>query len=108
MGDWRDSVCSRQSEKTGAVRVCRKGRWRTLLLRIIAIGLRRFNFALDPGRLMGDRSQRLACTAAPGPNPAVGVGTSTRKSRPESRDDDAVQVTVRLLPMDRVEKRCGS
>jgi hypothetical protein len=55
MGDWRDSVRSRQSEKTGAVGVLQEGRWRTLLLRIIAMGLRRFDFALDSGRLMGDR-----------------------------------------------------
>jgi hypothetical protein len=32
MGDWRDSVRSQQSEKTGAVRVCRKtGGWELCL-----------------------------------------------------------------------------
>jgi hypothetical protein len=36
------------------------------VLRIIAIGLRRFDFVLDSGRLMGDRCRRLGGTAVVG------------------------------------------
>src|SRR6202521_459846 len=43
MGDWRDSVRSQQSEKTGAVRVCRKAGGRDLCLDLDATlkGLRK-------------------------------------------------------------------
>ena len=55
MGDWRDSVRSRQSEKPGAVRVCRKEggmRGCTALTQLVCDG---FILFLDTGRLMGDR-----------------------------------------------------
>src|SRR5208282_3897166 len=59
MGVWCDSVRNRQSEKTGAVRVCKnEGGWRCYTV-FNAIRLRGFIIALDIGRLMGVRfSQR--------------------------------------------------
>jgi hypothetical protein len=53
MGVWCDSVRNQQSEKTGAVSVCRKEGWRALLHNVDAIVLRRFDFVLDSGRPMG-------------------------------------------------------
>jgi hypothetical protein len=64
MGDWRDSVRSQQSEKTGAVRVCRKaGGWE---LDMDAIpGREELVLPLDTGPLMGDwlLYQTLGCRA---------------------------------------------
>jgi hypothetical protein len=71
MGDWRDSVRSRLSEKTGAVRVCRKVAY--LLLRIIAIGLRWFDCVLDSGRLMGDRCWWFAIWTVSSVRPSPGL-----------------------------------
>src|ERR1700693_5623453 len=53
MGVWCDSVRNQQSEKTGAVSVCRKEGWRALLHNVDAIVLRRFGCVLDSGRPMG-------------------------------------------------------
>src|ERR1700674_3047912 len=53
MGVWCDSLRNQQSEKTGAVSVCRKEGWRALLHNVDAIVLPRFDFVLDSGRPMG-------------------------------------------------------
>ena len=56
MGVWCDSVRNRRSEKTDAVRVCRKeGGGKSSQQGVNAIYLRRFDFVLDSGRLMGVR-----------------------------------------------------
>ena len=55
MGDWRDSVRSQQSEKTDAVRVCRKaGGWELDMDAIL--GREELVLPLDTGPLMGDCS----------------------------------------------------
>src|SRR4030095_9867678 len=52
-GVWCDSVRNQQSEKTGAVRVCRNDGGMRCCIVSDAISLRRFDFVLDFGRLMG-------------------------------------------------------
>src|SRR5208282_4810420 len=74
MGVWCDSVRNRQSEKTGAVRVCKnEGGWRCYTV-FNAIRLRGFIIALDIGRLMGVRFAEY--------EPTSGCGRSATPTAP--------------------------
>ena len=79
------------------------GRWRALLLRNIATGLRRFDFVLDSGRLMGERCRR------PAVRPLLAVRRSPRGSaslagRCKTAECDGIQRSLHFFdfPMKQV------